>query len=314
MNKFNVIILFPLFFINSCFSNTVGSVGYKQDLGDTTKKIIDISLSGNSLLKGLIYLDVYDVYQDSLYLINNDKLLQIDLKSGNITTNLKLNLFLAQQKKLNKPPQYLLVNKGCFYISFFDELYCIQTTGEIKKLYTDNIFISRFERFGTNLLIADQDSIKIINEKGKAVTSLSFVDFGGNNGFIKKEGAICYQALTTDSVIEFKPTANLSILVKKFAPISLTKGIEEPFISYATSDYLIGFNYKKRNAIYVLRKDIKKNEIIKTIKLTALNYAPAPAEIQKEEGNPNFKIGFSNNTFYVIALAKGRLGISSFSL
>jgi hypothetical protein len=286
--------------------------GVSYKIEDTTKKVVDISVTSNVLTKGLNDITLSDLHKDTLYLVNKDKLVVIDMKSGIVSTNVKVNMFLAKQLKLNKYARQIVVQDNSYYISFLNELYSVPRDGEAFKVYTGYYFINDFEVLDNGILIATGDTIKTVTVKGKVLSSLPF-EFS-DAGFIQASKVISYSAVPEDYVYEFGLGKNSSVNLKKFAPISLTKVMGEPFISCSTNDYFVAFDYSKRNTVYVLKKDAKKNEIVKTIKLTGFNYTPTLTEIQKEEGNPNFKISYSNNTFYIIALVKGRLRVSSFIL
>ena len=90
--------------------------------------------------------------------------------------------------------------------------------------------------------------------------------------------------------------------------------MKEPFVSYSTDNHFITFDYLKRNVLYILKKGEKKNDVIKTVSLKDLNYVPTQAEIQKEEGQPNLKVAFSNGVYYLITLSKGKLKVLPFTL
>lgn len=301
----NLVVAF-LFIKNNCIARSL----YEVD--DTTKKVVDINVVSNVLTKGLNDIALSDLYKDTLYLVNKDKLVVVDMKSGNISTNIKVNIFLAKQLKLNKYARQIVVRDNSYYISFLNELYSISREGEALKIYTNYYFINDFNIVDNSILIASRDTIKMITVKGKDLSSMPF-EFT-DAGYIRSSDVISYSAVPEDSVYEFGLGKSFSFNIKKFAPISLTKVMGEPYISYSTDDYFFAFDYSKRNTVYVLKKDAKKNEVIKTIKLKGFNFAPTLAEIQKEEGNPNLKIGYSNNTFYVIALVRGRMRVSSFIL
>lgn len=303
--------IMKLFF---CLFAVVGSckANISSKIEDTTKIVVDIDIKNNILTKGVNDIALFNLYKDTLYLVNKDKLIEIDMKNGIVTTNSKVNMFLTKQLELNKYARQIVVHDNNYYISFLNELFCISRAGDVQKIYTGYYFINDFEILDTGILIASRDTIRLITPKGKTLSYLPF-EFT-DAGYIQASQVISYSAVPEDSVYEFGLDKDSSIRIRKQAPISLTLGMNEPFIACATNDYFICFDYSKRNAVYVLKKSTRKNEIIKTIKLKGFDYTPKLTEIQKEEGNPNFKIGYSNNKFYIVALMKGRLRISSFIL
>ncbi len=302
--------LFYLLFAIGFSCNAQDNKGIKQQLNDTTRKILDISIVGNALTKGLSDISIFDIVDDTLYLINRDSFLQINIKSGSISSNEKINSFLNKQLKEKKYASKLVSKKNHFYLSFFNELYDVSKVGDAKKIYSNSYSINDFS-VNNNILIASRDTIKIISSKGTLNSSLSF-DFT-DAGYIKASQGICYSATSEDNIYEFYSPESSNIKVKTFASLALNKEMEEPFVSYASEDFFIAFDYWKRNTVYILKKGAKKNEVVKTISLKSLNYAPSHVEIQKEEGQPNFKIGYSNGTYYAIALAKGKLKIFPFT-
>lgn len=283
-----------------------------HDEQDTTKKMIDINVSSNIVTKGLNDIEIFDVYQDTLYLINKDKLVEVNIKNGAISSNLKVNLFLANQLKAKVYARQIVVKDNCYYISFLNELYIVSKNGEANKIYVNYYFINDFEVLNNRILVASRDSIKLINNSGRM---LACMPFGFTDaGYIKTLGGICYSELSEDSIYDFRESKDDLITINKFAPIVLNKEIEDPFISYASDEYFISFSYKKRDAVYVLKKDDKKNKIIKSFTLKGLNYTPTLQEIQNEEGTPNLKIEYSSGVFYIISLIKNKLKVSSFTL
>lgn len=282
------------------------------ELNDTTKMVLDINIENNVFTKGMSDIMLSDVYRDTLYIVNKDKLIVIDVKSGKLSTSIKVNAFLAKQLKLNKYATQIVVRDNNYYFSFIDEIYSISRAGEIFKVYSNSSFINYFEVSEQSILIASRDTIKVIAINGNLLSTLQFGFTDA--GFIKTNGGISYSEVPEDIIYEFCVSKNYSINLKKIAPINYSKVMEEPYISYSIEDYLIAFDYWKRNAIYVLRKGTNTNEVIKTINLKGFKYPLSRAEIQKEEGIPNFKIGYSNGIFYLFALVRDRLRVSSFAL
>lgn len=306
MKTFVYLIAAFLFINNSCTAHSF----YRVE--DTAKNIIDITIANNILTKGLSDVVLSDFYKDTMFLVNKDKFVIVDLKSGAISTNVKVNTFLAKQLKLNKYTKQIVVRGDYYYLSILNELYSISRDGEVLKIYTNYYFINDFEVMDNCILIASRDTIKVVSMKGKVLSSQSFGFTDA--GFIRASGVICYSAIPEDSVYEFCLSNNLSVYLKIFAPISLTKVMEEPYISYSSDNYFFAFDYWKRSAVYVLKKDSTKSELMRKINLKGFKSAPTYAEMKREEGIPNFRIDYCNNTFYVISLVSGHIRVSSFIL
>lgn len=310
MRKSLIYLLFTTITLNSFSCNGQDVKSVQQQLNkDSSRKIIDLNLSG--MLKGVSDVEVFDLADDTLYLINKDKLLQFDVKTGSVMLNEKISSFLTTQFKEKKYAKKVIVRKNHFYISFFNELYDVSKNGEAKKIYKGSYSINDFNIGKSEILIASRDTIKTIDFKGKVLSSL-FFDFT-DAGFIKSSEGIFYSATPDDDIHGFYSEKGI-IKAKIYSPLSLNAEIKEPFVSYATDKYFVGFDYWKRTALYILMKGEKKHELVKTINLKDLDYKPSQAEIQKEEGQPNFKIAFDRGTYYVIALGKGKLKIKPFTL
>ena len=108
--------LFYLLLAISFNCNAQNNKGIKI-LNDTVKRIMDINVVGNNLLKGLSDLEIFDILDDTLFLIRKESIIQIDIKSGKISTNLNINLFLNKQLNKNKYANKLIVKNNHFYTS-----------------------------------------------------------------------------------------------------------------------------------------------------------------------------------------------------
>jgi hypothetical protein len=72
--------------ISSLSCTAQGEKTVQSQLIDTLNKVVNINIAGNAFIKELNYLDVFDVYMDTLFLVNNEnRLLEIDLKKGGIS-------------------------------------------------------------------------------------------------------------------------------------------------------------------------------------------------------------------------------------
>ena len=169
--------------INEGFANTVNCRPVHGEM-DTVRKICDVVIASNDLTKGLPDLDAFDVYNNTMYIVNKNRLLQIDLNNGTITTNKTLNGFLANLHMHNLYVSNLKVVNDGFWVTIFNDLYFISTTGVVKKVYHTYRFFYTFNTANDNLLVATLDSVELISKNGKSLSVLQFPLTSGN-GFYK---------------------------------------------------------------------------------------------------------------------------------
>src|SRR5438309_9499552 len=71
---------------------------------DTAKLLKTFDVAGNPSLKGLANLQTCDIYKDSFYLVNQNKIIAVSLYDFSTTINPALGLFLTKKIKENKYP------------------------------------------------------------------------------------------------------------------------------------------------------------------------------------------------------------------
>lgn len=308
MKRSLIFILFATIILNGFSCNGQQTKSVLPQISKEGNGITELNLSG--MLYGVSDIEIFDLVDDTLYLIKKDKLLQIDVKTGSAALNIEISSFLANQLKENKYAKKIVVRKNHFYITFFNELYEVSKAGEVKKIYNGTHSINEFNIGKSEIFIVSRDTIKMIDFNGK---ELSFMFFSFTDaGFIKSAESIYYSATPDDDIHSFYADDGM-ISEKIYPALSLNSELQEPFISYATEKYFIVFDYWNRSTLYFIDKVDEKNNIVKTIGLKDLSYTPSPVEIKKEEGQPNFKVVFDKSTYYVLALNKGKLKIKLFT-
>ncbi len=308
-----VLIFCLLFVINLFYQTNACNLNKDLQLKDSIKNIKEVNIFGNSLTKGLLDISAFDIYKDTLYLINTNKgkLIKVDLKTGNISTNPKLNFILESKLKSKEFAGKISVQPNGYYISFLNKLCFITNDGKLVKVYNNTYFINDFNKINEDIIITSQNSINLINTNGKLLYKVQFELF--DSQFIRYNNGICYSPTSEDNITEFRVLNNHTIQTKTYPPIDLTLNIKNPYITYSDENYFLGFPYKDRRNIYMFKKGIKSNVIHKKIALNGLDFTPSNIKIAKEEGNPNFRIGFCNGVHYIIILMNGKLKIMSFT-
>ena len=114
--------------------------------------------------------------------------------------------------------------------------------------------------------------------------------------------------------MEFQRNDENGLSVNSYPPISELKKIKEPYLAYVSDKYFIVFPYEKRNVMYAVKKDLNKLEVYKAIQVKGVNLSATLSQMQEEEGDPNIKIGYDNNVYYILTVLKGKLKILSFTI
>lgn len=291
-------------FVNVTFSNP------DKIARDSAKKLFDISLVANVLTKGLQDVSTISIYNNTLYVVNNYKLIEINLANGTISLNKVVSDFIKKLPSDRNFVSQIRVTSEGTYLTVFNDLYLVSTAGVGSRVYHANTFFGDLFVEKDKLLVTSRDSVELISKEGHNLKVQKFlgIDYAGLRG--ASEG-ICYQATEVDSIYEFKVTGNNKIAINKYQPVSLK--ISEPYVSWATDKYFLVFAYTKRDMIYAVKKGTK-SEVYKTISLKGFNLIPTATEMETEEGYPRFRIICSDNVFYTLSLNKGKLKILSFNL
>jgi hypothetical protein len=312
MKKKYLSLFIILFITTTAFAHSFLKNKHERMFNDTVKKLFEIPVLSNALMQGLKDIDVFEIHDNKLYFINRDQLIEMNLVNGSIATNKQVNDFLKKLPKEKRYVSQIRVSDTAYYLTVFNDLFRISTSGVVTRLYHSYRFILGLSLMNDKLLMATQDTVELIANNGRSLAIKPFPQ-SAESGFRKSTNGIYYSATEEDSVWEFQNSSPNAISVNTYPSISAEK-IADPFISYVTDKYFIVFPYTKRNVIYVIKKGINKNQLYKNISLKGYNFTPSQTDMENEEGNPNFKIGYSNETFYILSLTKGKLRILSFVL
>lgn len=306
MKKLMIILTF--LFIKAPVYKLFGHANYKQSTTDTAKKNYDININSTPLTKGIDIL-VYDIFKDTLYVINKDKLVKINLKTGNISTNPNINLLLSKKIKANSYVKQIIVRENGFYLNCLDELDLIAYNAKIIKIYVRASF-NYIAITDKGILMGSPSLIEYRSKTtGEILSKLSFDT--SDNGFIRCLSGITCEADYSINVTEINVDQANKIKTNSYPPIGIFKNIKEPIVAYVDDRFFFAYAYSDRSNLYIIKKG--DNKVFKQISFKGdKNCTPSPQFIAKEEGAPNFSATFYNGKYYIIALVNNRLKVLSF--
>jgi len=312
MKRFFLLVVLLVCFTIIGFADVTVGKNQVNNVADTTTRLFDIDIAANNYLKGLKNISTFSIFNNTLYIINGDKLVEINLQNSAVTLNNDVTNFLRKlPKDYNFVSKIWVTTEGC-YLTIFKELYRISSAGEVTKLYSMSRFFEGIHVLDDKLIVGSIETVELINKSGRRLHAWPF-PYLASSGYVKGEDGLYFSANEEDSILEFQSKAT-GISVNRYPPLSTLVTIKEPFLSYVTDKYFIAFSYLKRNTIYIIKKNVNKIEVLKTIAVKGANLTPSALEMQNEEGYPNFKIDCSNNGCYILSLVKGKLKILSFKV
>jgi hypothetical protein len=308
------IVFLTLFFQVFNFAYAFKSINNKRNPinTDSVKKVLDLALNNNLTTKGMSYMRAFDIYNDTLYLINKNRFVKVFLKTGSVSTNSKINEFLAAKLKQHFGIERIIAQKEGYYLSCFSKIYYITNTGNVTEVHDNINLINDLNIINDKIFIAGRTNvIKVISKTGRVLSKISFdlVDAG----YIRTKTGLMYYPSEQEPVYEFNIIKNAAVNTVKFSPITGVPGFVEPYISFGDEKYLLVFNYWDRSKIYIIKKSKTKGELYKRINLGG-SFTESKSILQREEGEPNFKVDYYNGEYYIIGLVKGQLKIRSFKL
>jgi len=303
-------LFFSLCLIKGGFANTLVNCRPAHVVTDTIHKIVDVVIASNELTRGMENLDAFDVYNNTMYLVNKNRLLQIDLNNGVITTNKSINIFLTNLQKQSKFVYNLKAGSDGFFATVFNDLYFISGTGTVKPVYHAYSSFIGLNTVNDKLMVATQDSIELISKSGQSLNVLQFPEASGN-GIIHSTVGLHYDAVAEDSIIAFETTGKNVIGLKRYPSASNVKTIKEPFVSYVSDKYFVVTPYTARNVICLVSKNDSPNRVYKSFSLKGCT--PDSKQLEMESGSPFFKTAYDGEHFFVAAMAGGHLRIFSFT-
>lgn len=272
------------------------------------RKVLEISITGNPLPKGLsVY--TFDIYNNILYIINKHDLIQIDLKNGQISKNSEINNFLKNKIKPDDGVGRIIVTAKGYFLSCLNDLYFVDRSGNTNRIYNNGSLINDFNIEGNNIILASRDNhIKRITQKGLLLSSLPFELVDAE--YILSSSGLCYSSAIQDYIYEFRSSINAKVDVSKFAPIYLTKEVEDPDIAFDSEKYFIGFSYSHRSKLFIISKSTVKNQVQKEINLGRSFFQQADL---MDEGKPNFRVKICDGTNYLVTVLNNKLYVFTFS-
>ncbi len=306
---------FQYLFFAYCFAYSGGSEKQCVNTGDTTTRVLDIRIASNPFLNGLTDVSIlaFTVYNNTLFIINEDKLVEINLQNGGISLNKVVTDFLQKLPKDTNYVSQIMVAEDGYYLTIFFDLYHITTSGVATKVHSMARFLGDVYVGNDNLIVGNRDSVELIRKSGKRLDTWSF-PYGGVNGFIKGEKGVYYSSNGEDSTLEFQCNGENKLSINRYSPLSELTKMKEPYLSYVSEKYFIVFPYLNRNVIYAIKKDVNKLQVCKTIAVKGVNLTPTYPQMQNEEGYPNIRISYWNNVYYIFSVIKGKLKVLSFTV
>lgn len=248
-------LVFQYLFFAYCFAYSGGLEKQRVNTGDTTTKVLDISIATNSCLKGLTDVSIlaFTVYNNTLFIINEDKLVEINLQNGGISLNKVVTDFLQKLPKDTNYVSQIGVTEDGYYLTVFFDLYHINTSGVATKVHSMSRFLGDVYAGNDNLIVGNRDSVELIRKSGKRLDTWPF-PYGGVNGFIKGEKGVYYSSNGEDSTLEFQCNGENKLSINRYPPLSELSKMKEPYLSYVSEKYFIVFPYQNRNVIYAIKK------------------------------------------------------------
>ena len=307
-NKTIACILIFIAFLTISFGFKIESKNITPGSNDSLQKILELNINDNPLTRGMSVYN-FDIYHDTLYVVNKHNLIQISLKTGKISKNLEVSNFLNNKLKFNAGVGKIIARKNGYYVSCLNEIYFISNSGKANRIYDNGNLIHDFNVLGNKIILASRDNhIKLIGEKGIPISTLPFELVDAE--YILSNNGLCYSSASQDYIYEFKVNKNAQIVVEKYAPIFLTKEIKDPDIAFASDKYFVGFSYYQRNNLYIINKNATKNQILKTIHI-AQSYVQNTQIM--DEGKPNFRVATRESSNYLVLVSNKKLNVFTFN-
>lgn len=315
MKRILLALVFQFLFIAVCFAHITDVGKQPVNTADTTTKLLDINIASNPYLKGLNGVSViaFTIYNNTLFIINEGKLVEVDLKSGKVSLNKVVTDFIKRQPKDENYVSQIRVTEDGYYLTIFSDLYHITTNGAVTKVYSMFRFLKDVYFVNDRLIVCTIDSVELISKNGKRLHTWAF-PYASTEGFIKGDKGVYFSAIGEDSTLEFQSKEENSLSINMYPPLSSLTRIREPYLSYVSDKYFMVFPYRNRNVIYAIKKDLNKLDVYKTISVKGVNLTPTYSQMQNEEGYPNIKVGYWNNVYYILSVIKGKLKVLSFTV
>ncbi len=275
-----------------------------ENYGKKTKKIIELFKIKNSSFKIPIeYLENFDVLNDTLFFKTKNFIMKVSLK------NKKLNYLEIDKAVFSdlKPSENLFVNNfkkdgENYYLTNFSEI--IKYSNNSKLYNHKESEISIFTSFGENYsFICNYNKLKLLDKNLIEIDSINYQFINGS--FVGNNKEFIYFEDSSSPLIHFYVEKNKikTNSLPAIENIINIKNIDDFYISCLTDDYFVGFYYTNRDYIYFV--DRKTYEIVNKIHINDNLTIPIDM-VREEEGKPNLKIIFKNNTYYILGISKSK--------
>src|SRR5688572_7130313 len=122
-------------FITCCSEQKADVKKQLINTADTTTRLLDINIASTPMLKGLsVGVIAFTIYNNTLYLINNEKLVEVNLNTGAVTLNKVVTDFIEKLPKDSNYVSQITVAEDGYYLTAFSDLYHITTNGVATKI------------------------------------------------------------------------------------------------------------------------------------------------------------------------------------
>lgn len=277
---------------------------------EEVKEILTIKTSEHPLTKGIQYLSGVDIYNSKLYLVYEQALLNVDLRTGVISRDMPMSTYL---NKRGKAVRKITVPDSLSMYLFYDDEVCFKSArGKVSTCFSNpDAYIYDYFVDGDFMLIPTSGFMVLYNVKQKKVIKRMPYEFRENNYVTNPNGIVYSDFLGT---YEFTRKGT-TIQKQSFATIEdKISSIENPFIVYSNARYRICLSFTDRSKIYVIKQDQKTCEVVRILNLNGKDYTPSNQDIRMEGWTPNFRVVWSNGIYYAIILNNEMLTVLSFKL
>lgn len=314
MKRVLLSLVFLYFFGGICFAHSTYNKKQPSNSSDTTTRLLDLAVASSPYLKGLNYTPTFTIYNNTLFVFNENKLVQIDLQNGAVSLNKAVTDFLKKLPEDKRSVSQMVVTENEYYLTTYNDLYRITKAGEATKIYSMPDYIEGIYVSKDKFIVSSLKAVELISKNGKRLGGAW--PFSGLDPLepVKGENGLYQTKDERDSVLEFKIKGEQDVSINRYSPVAGLTTITEPYLTYVSDKYFFVFSYVKRNAIYLIKKDLNKNEVYKTIAVKGASLTPPKAQLMDEEGTPYFQLDCSNNVYYIFAIIKGRLKVLSFTV
>jgi hypothetical protein len=271
-------------------------------------KCLDYNIKKEFGLEKITSIAVSDIYNDTFFLMSDNKIFKYDLIGNRNIIDKKIDLYIEQLLKEKKEPSSLKVSSSGYFWLIRDKLFYQPFQGKSKKIYESNEHIVSFQVVADKIILATGfDNIILINFLGVILDKVKFNhgDAGFDNNF---NDGLLFNPDSETEVTEFTVVKNRIQISKYVESLKVIKD-KNFYIGLSEKNGFVGFIYDKRDNLFFLEKKANTYKFSSNISLKEYAFMPSNFEFGQEEGYPNFKIFSSNKSLYIVALAQKKLKI-----